>query len=82
MGQSSSQAFRARESETKLKQADKYWERQKWLVIYNAMIDPRPAAEIARHAECQKDLYVKSSNNTTVKVKPLDQVKAVGGTVI
>jgi len=58
-------------------------ERQKWLVIYNAMIDPRPAAEIARHAECQKDLYVKSSNNTTVKVKPLflDQVK-VGGTVI
>jgi len=71
------------ESETKLKQADKYWERQKWLVIYNAMIDPRPA-EIARHAECQKDLYVKSSNNTTVKVKPLflDQVKAVGGTVI
>jgi len=47
------------------------------------MIDPRPAAEIARH-EGVKDLYVKSSNNTTVKVKPLflDQVKAVGGTVI
>jgi len=33
------------ESETKMKQADKYWERQKWLVIYNAMIDPRPAAD-------------------------------------
>ncbi len=29
----------------KLKQANKYWQRQKWLVIYNAMIDPRPAAE-------------------------------------
>jgi len=37
------------------------------------MIDPRPAAEIARHAECQKDLYVKSSNNTTVKVKPVSR---------
>lgn len=33
----------------KLKQANKYWHRQKWLVIYNAMIDPRPASEIARH---------------------------------
>ncbi len=29
----------------KLKQANKYWQRQKWLVIYNAMIDPRPTAE-------------------------------------
>ena len=29
----------------KLKQASKHWQRQKWLVIYNAMIDPRPAAE-------------------------------------
>jgi transposase len=38
----------------KLKQADKYWERQKWLVIYNAMIDPRPAAEIAKHAGVSK----------------------------
>lgn len=33
----------------KLKQASKYWSRQKWLVIYNAMIGPRPAAEIAKH---------------------------------
>lgn len=38
----------------KLKQADKYWERQKWLVIYNAMVDPRPATEIARHAGVSK----------------------------
>lgn len=38
----------------KLKQADKYWDRQKWLVIYNAMIDPRPAADIARHAGVSK----------------------------
>ncbi len=33
----------------KLKQANKYWQRQKWLVIYNAMIDPRPAVDIAKH---------------------------------
>lgn len=38
----------------KLKQANKYWERQKWLVIYNAMIDPRPAADIARQAGVSK----------------------------
>lgn len=38
----------------KLKQADKYWERQKWLVIYNAMIDPRPATEIVQHAGVSK----------------------------
>ena len=38
----------------KLKQADKYWDRQKWLVIYNAMIEPRPAAEIARHKGVSK----------------------------
>lgn len=38
----------------RLKQASKYWERQKWLVIYNAMIDPRPAADIARHIGVSK----------------------------
>jgi len=36
-----------------VKQADKYWERQKWLIIYNAMIDPRPAG-IARHRSVKK----------------------------
>jgi len=67
------------ESETKIEAS--------WQILGEAKVashlqcnDRRPAAEIARHAGCQKDLYVKSSNNTTVKVKPLflDQVKAVG----
>lgn len=33
----------------KIKLAGSYWERQKWLVIYNALVDPRNATEIARH---------------------------------
>lgn len=33
----------------KIKKAPNYWLRQKWLVIYNALIDPRPAKEIATH---------------------------------
>lgn len=37
------------EVKTKLKAAVSYWPRQKWLVIYNALVDPRPAAEIAKH---------------------------------
>jgi len=76
------QAFPHLELESEVKQADKYG-RQKWLVIYNAMIDPRPAAEIARHAECQR---ICTSSHPTIQPsrKPLflDQVKAVGGTVI
>jgi len=27
----------------------RYWCRQRWLIIYNALVDPRPAAEIATH---------------------------------
>jgi transposase len=27
----------------------RYWCRQRWLIIYNALVDPRPAAEIAKH---------------------------------
>lgn len=38
----------------KVKTADKHWQRQKWLVIYNAMIDPRPAADIAMHVGVSK----------------------------
>ncbi len=38
----------------KLKTAVKHWERQKWLVIYNASIDPRPAGEIAKHVGVSK----------------------------
>ena len=38
----------------KVKTSDKHWQRQKWLVIYNAMIDPRPAADIAMHVGVSK----------------------------
>ena len=33
----------------KMKSAGSYWHRQKWLVVYNALIDPRPAEAIAQH---------------------------------
>lgn len=33
----------------KLKTAKSHWLRQKWLVVYTAMVDPRPAKEIAKH---------------------------------
>lgn len=33
----------------KIKKAANYWSRQKWLAIYNALVDPRPAEEIATH---------------------------------
>ena len=38
----------------KLKTLKKHWERQKWLVIYNAMVDPRPAEDIALHVGVSK----------------------------
>jgi transposase len=34
--------------EQKLKSAHSYWHRQKWLIVYNGLIAPRPAAEIAK----------------------------------
>lgn len=33
----------------KVKLASSHWERQKWLVIYNALADPRTSREIALH---------------------------------
>jgi len=33
----------------KIKSARSFWQRQKWLVVYNALVDPRDAAEIAKH---------------------------------
>jgi len=33
----------------KIKKAANYWSRQKWLAIYNALVDPRSAKEIATH---------------------------------
>lgn len=37
------------EVKEKLRVTTSYWRRQKWLAIYNALVDPRPAAEIAKH---------------------------------
>lgn len=51
------QAFPHLDKETvkqKLKTATKHWERQKWLVVYNAMVDPRPAQDIALHVGVSK----------------------------
>lgn len=33
----------------KLKTANSHWLRQKWLVVYTAMVGPRPAKDIAKH---------------------------------
>jgi len=33
----------------------RYWCRQRWLIIYNALVDPRPAAEIAKHVGVSVD---------------------------
>jgi len=33
----------------KLRASVDFWLHQKWLVIYNALADPRPAATMARH---------------------------------
>lgn len=51
------QAFPHLDIETvlqKLKTASKHWERQKWLVIYTAMVVPRPAKDIAKHIGVSK----------------------------
>ncbi len=33
----------------KFRTAKNFWQQQKWLVIYNALVDPRAAEEIAKH---------------------------------
>ena len=33
----------------KIKETVGFWRVQKWLVIWNAMVDPRPASQIALH---------------------------------
>jgi transposase len=38
----------------KLKTAKKHWEKQRWLVIYNGMVDPRSARDIAKHVGVSK----------------------------
>ena len=32
--------------EQKLKSTESYWHRQKWLIVYNGLVDPRPASAI------------------------------------
>jgi transposase len=38
----------------RIKLATGYWERQKWQVIYNALVEPREAAQIALHVGVSK----------------------------
>ncbi len=33
----------------KIKETVGFWRVQKWLVIYNGLVDPRPAEEIGKH---------------------------------
>jgi len=37
--------------EQKLKSAPSYWHRQKWLIVYNGLVDPRPASAIAKQTD-------------------------------
>src|SRR6266496_6627306 len=39
----------AEELKTKLKLDPRPWCRQRWLIIYNALVDPREATAIAKH---------------------------------
>lgn len=39
----------ANEVEERIKKTVGFWKVQKWLVIYNGLVDPRPAKEIAKH---------------------------------
>jgi transposase len=43
------------EVKKRAKTDQRYWCRQRWLIIYNALVDPRPAAEIARHVAVSVD---------------------------
>lgn len=39
----------AEEVKMRLKQDSRPWCRQRWLIIYNALVDPREATKIAKH---------------------------------
>ena len=43
------------EVKERAKTDQRYWCRQRWLIIYNALVDPRPAAEIATHVGVSVD---------------------------
>lgn len=42
------------EVKNRLKSDPRPWCRQRWLIIYNALVDPRQAAEIAKHCGVSK----------------------------
>src|SRR5947209_18709615 len=42
------------EVKTRLKTDPRPWCRQRWLIIYNALVEPRKAEEIARHCGVSK----------------------------
>src|SRR5256884_4049621 len=42
------------EVKSKLKTDPRPWCRQRWLIIYNALVDPRKAEEIAKHCGVSK----------------------------
>ena len=42
------------EVKQKMKTATSFRRQQKWLIIYNALVDPRPAVEIALHTGTSK----------------------------
>src|SRR5258708_9650622 len=42
------------EVKTRLKTDPRSWCRQRWLIIYNALVEPRKAEEIARHCGVSK----------------------------
>ncbi len=44
------------EVKNRLKSDARVWCRQRWLIIYNALVDPREAAEIAKHCGVSKAL--------------------------
>jgi hypothetical protein len=42
------------EVKSRLKNNPRAWCRQRWLIIYNALVDPRKAEEIAKHCGVSK----------------------------
>lgn len=46
----------AEEVKQRLKHDSRPWCRQRWLIIYNALVEPRKAEEIARHCGVSKGL--------------------------
>ena len=44
----------AEEVKQRLKHGARPWCRQRWLIIYNALVEPRKAEEIARHCGVSK----------------------------